>query len=118
MADLSFTTKPVTGAPVAPDGFHNLPDAMLADRIGALDCQSKALEAELKAAKEALKARGIDRAEGHRFTVTFSQSIRVALDTAAIRAEMGGKWCDDRSKLAEVVTMRVTVNKAALALAA
>ena len=118
MADLSFTTKPVTGAPVTADRFHTIPNELLADQIGELDCRVKAAEAELKAAKDALKARGVDRADGQRFTVTFSQSIRVTLDTAAIRTEMGGKWCDDRSKLAEVTVSRVTVNKAALAIAA
>ena len=118
MADLSFTTKPVTGARIGADRFHNIPNALLADRIGDLDCRSKAIEAELKAAKDALKARGVDRTDGLRFTVTFSQFIRVTLDAAAIRSEMGGKWCDDRSKLAEVVTARITVNKAALAVAA
>ena len=45
MADLSFTTKPVTGAPVAADRFHNIPNERLADQIGELDCQVKAAEA-------------------------------------------------------------------------
>ena len=37
------------------DRFHNMPAAMLADLIGDLDCQSKAIEAELKAAMEGLR---------------------------------------------------------------
>ena len=118
MADLSFTTKPVTGVPVATDRFHNIPNTMLADMIGDLDCQSKTIEAELKSAKDALKARGMDRAEGQRFTVSFSASIRQTLDSAAVKAAMGQVWFDDHSKLAEVITTRVSVNKAALAVAA
>ena len=100
------------------DRFHNMPAAMLADLIGDLDCQSKAIEAELKAAKDALKARGAERADGSRFSVTFSASIRQTLDTAAVKSVMGQTWFDDHSKLAEVVTCRVLANKAALAVAA
>ena len=118
MADLSFTTKPVTGAPIATDRFHNIPNTMLADMIGELDCQSKAIEAELKSAKDTLKSRNVDRAEGVRFTVSFSASIRQTLDSAAVKVAMGQKWFDDHSKLAEIVTTRVSVNKAALAVAA
>jgi hypothetical protein len=98
--------------------FDNMSSGMLADVIGELDCQSKALEAELKAAKDALKARGADKVDGSRFSVTFSASIRQTLDTAAVKAEMGPTWFDDHSKLAEVATCRVSVNKAALAIAA
>lgn len=76
MATLTHTTNP--------DRFHNMPAALLADLIGDLDCQSKALEAELKVAKDALKAHGSDKVEGSRFTVSFSASIRQTLDTAAV----------------------------------
>ena len=117
MADLSFTTKPVTGTPVG-DTLHNISNAALADMIGDMDCRAKALEAQLKVAKDALKARGVDRAEGQRFTVTISASIRQTLDSAAVKAEMGQTWFDDRSRLAEVITTRISVNKAALAIAA
>ena len=114
----AITTPAVTGAPIAADRFHNIPNPMLADMIGDLDCQQKALEAELKSAKDALKARGMDRAEGQRFTVSFSASIRQTLDSAAVKAAMGQVWFDDHSKLAEIVTTRVSVNKVALALVA
>jgi hypothetical protein len=106
MADFSNTTPAAR--------FHNMPASMLADAVGALDAQIKALEAEKEEARMALKARGIARAEGDRFTVTFSTSIRQTLDTAAVKTEMGQQWFDDHSKLAEVTAMRVTVNKAAL----
>ena len=101
-----------------PGRFHNMPVHMLTDMIGDLDCQQKALEAELKAAKDALKSRNVDRAEGVRLTVSFSASIRQTLDSAAVKAAMGQTWFDDHSKLAEVLTTRVSVNKAPLAVAA
>src|SRR5687768_15293503 len=116
MADLSFTTKPLTGALLAP-AFHSMPDAMLADAIGELDCRAKACEAEVKSAREALKARGVVRRKASASPSPFP-TLSVSLDTAVIRAEMGENWCDDRSKPAEIVTMRVTVHKAALAIAA
>lgn len=110
MADLSHSTPAAR--------FHNMPASLLADAIGALDVQIKALEAEREAARMALKARGIARAEGNSFTVSFVSSIRQTLDTAAVKAAMGQQWFDDNSKLAEISAMRVSVNKAALALAA
>jgi len=110
MASLSNTT--------AAARFHNMPAAMLADVIGTLDAQIKALEAEKEAARMALKARGVARAEGERFTVSFVSSIRQTLDTTAVKQAMGQDWFDDHSKLAEVTSLRVTANKAALALAA
>jgi hypothetical protein len=110
MATLTLTTNP--------DRFHNMPAVMLADLIGDLDCQSKAIEVELKAAKNALKARGQASVAGSRFAITFTASIRQTLDTAAVRAAMGQTWFDDHSKLAEVVTTRVVAHKTAQAFAA
>lgn len=110
MADLSHTTSAAR--------FHNMAPAQLADVIGGLDAQIKALEAEKDSAHKALLSLSTEKAEGERFTVTFSTSIRQTLDTAAVKAEMGQQWFDDHSKLAEVTAMRVTVNKAAFAIAA
>lgn len=116
MANLFHTT--------ATARFHNMPSHMLADVIGtldaqikALDAQIKALEAEKEAARMALKWRGVVKAEGERFTVSFVSSIRQTLDTAAVKEAMGQGWFDDHSKLAEVTSLRVTMNKAALAAA-
>lgn len=109
MANLSHTT--------AAARFHNMPSHMLADVIGALDAQIKALEVEKEAARMALKARGAVKAEGEHFTVSFVTSIRQTLDTEAVRKAMGQSWFDDHSKLADITSMRVTVNKAALAAA-
>lgn len=103
--------------PVNITKFDNLSAAMLADAIGAIDAEIKSLEAEKEAARAALKARGLNRAEGERFAVAFVSSIRQSLDVAAVKAEMGQQWFDDRCKLAEVNSMRITVNRAALAAA-
>ena len=90
-----------------PSKLHNLSPAMLADLIGELDRKSKDAEAELKAAKEALKARGLVSATGERFTIQLANRIRATLDTAAVKAELGQVWYDDHCKLAEVSTIRI-----------
>ena len=90
-----------------------LATAMLADLIGRLDREAKAASAELDAAKNAFKARGMLIAEGDSFAVMVQKSIRQSLDTGAVKAEMGQQWFDDHSKLSEVVTLRVTASKAA-----
>ena len=54
----------VGGAMLAPaNPFHNMSVATVADLIGGLDAEAKALEARIKAAKAELSARGVDRAE-------------------------------------------------------
>ena len=102
----------------SPSRFHNMPPGILADLIGKMDREAKNAAAELEAAKDAFKSRGLLIAEGDAFAVMVQKSIRQTLDTTAVKAEMGQQWFDDRSKLAEVVTMRITANKAALAIAA
>lgn len=95
--------------------FHNLSPAMLADLIGKLDREAKTATAELDAAKDAFKARGLLIAEGDTHSVMVQKSIRQSLDTAKVKADMGQTWFDDHSRLSEVVTLRITA--AALATA-
>jgi hypothetical protein len=90
--------------------FHNLSPAMLADLIGKLDSESKAATAELDAAKDAFKSRGLLVAEGDTHSVMVQKSIRQTLDTSAVKAEMGQVWFDDHSKLGEVVTLRISAS--------
>ena len=87
--------------------FHNLSPAMLADLIGDLARKAKDASNELEAAKTAFKARGLLIAEGRTHSVMVQKTIRQTLETAAVKAEMGQAWFDDRSKLAEVVTLRI-----------
>jgi hypothetical protein len=98
--------------------FHNMSIAAIADLIGDLDAEAKALEARIKAAKAELSARSVDRAEGERFTVTKSETCRWTLSVDAVRAAMGEAWATAHSKVAAVVSFRITVNRAALAAAA
>lgn len=90
-----------------PGKLHNLSPSMLADLIGELDRKAKDADAELKAAKDALKARGLVSATGDRFTVQVANSIRDTLDTTAVKTELGQVWFDDHCKLAEVSTIRI-----------
>lgn len=95
--------------------FDNLPDPMLADEIGDLDANVKALQARLKGAKEEFFSRGLDKVCGERFTATKSETVRWSLDTKAVKAEMGENWYDRHCRQTHVVALRVTVNKEALA---
>jgi hypothetical protein len=90
--------------------FHNLSPAMLADLIGKMDREAKAAMADLDAAKDAFKARGLLIAEGDTHSVMVQKSVRQTLDTSAVKAEMGQVWFDDHSKLGEVVTLRIAAS--------
>ena len=98
--------------------FNNLTDAMLADEIGGLDVEAKALREHSDAAKAEFKTRGLGKAAGDRFTVTKAESVRWTLNTTAVKEEMGEDWVTKRSRQMPVVSLRITVNKAALAKAA
>ena len=95
--------------------FHNVSPEILADLIGDLDRKAKDASAELEAAKDAFKARGLLIASGDRHSVIVQKSIRQTLDTAAVKAEMGQTWFDDHSKLGEVVSLRISAAAAAVA---
>ncbi|MFT3673160.1 hypothetical protein [Aestuariivirga sp.] len=95
--------------------FHNVSPEMLADLIGDLDRKAKDASAELEAAKDAFKARGLLIASGENHSVMVQKSIRQTLDTAKVKAEMGQNWFDDRSKLAEVMTLRISTAAAVAA---
>lgn len=98
--------------------FHNLSPAMLADLIGDLDHKAKDASAELDAAKDAFKSRGLLIAEGDAHSVMVQKSIRQTLDTAKVKAAMGQIWFDDNSRLAEVTTLRIGATSKVDALAA
>jgi hypothetical protein len=87
--------------------LHNLSAGDLADELGAL----KADIADLKAREDALRAelinRGLPEAEGSLFRATVTEALRQSLDTERVRNEMGTAWCDARSKVAIVTTVRI-----------
>jgi hypothetical protein len=96
--------------------FHNLPAAALADELGRVDAISKAAEAELKALKDAFKARGLSNVAGDAFTVTATDQVAWRLDMKAVREFLG----DASARFESVITSTVIRIKAAdrLALAA
>ena len=100
-----------------PTTFDNASDAMLADAIGDLDSQIKAIKARLYQAKSEFLSRGLGRIHGGRFSVTKSEAVRWTLDATAVKQEMGEAWVTARSRQTHVTSLRVTVNKAALAAA-
>lgn len=87
----------------------------LADEIGSLDAQIKALTEQLSALKDEAKARGLDKIEGKLFSVSIDKSIRASLDTSSVKKELGQAWYDDHCKLAEVTTVRIKPLASALA---
>ena len=97
--------------------FHNLSDAALADELGRVDAISKAAEAELKALKDAFKARGLSVATGDAFMVTATEQIAGRLDAKAVRDYLGAAY--SRFEVAVVSTViRVKAANRALPIAA
>jgi hypothetical protein len=93
--------------------LHNLSLGEIVDQLG----HAKAEAAEIKAREDALKAeliaRGVTECEGMLFRATVSEAARWTLDATAIRAEMGDAWCDKRSKVASVTSVRVSARTVA-----
>ena len=78
-----------------------------ADEYGNLKAQIDALTEKLEAAKATLKASGMERVEGERFTVTVSTSTRTTYDDKAIRAALGEDICKQYERQTDTVTLRV-----------
>jgi hypothetical protein len=95
--------------------MSRISNTSLADEIGALDAQIKALTEQLAKLKDEAKSRGYADIEGKLFTVSISKDIRSSFDTAAVKKELGQSWYDDHCKLAEVTTLRIKPNPGALA---
>ena len=87
----------------------------IADQIGQLDAQIKALTEQLNALKAQAKATGMDEIVGRVFVVSISKDIKATLETAKVRAELGQQWYDDHCKLQEVTTLRIKARPEVLA---
>lgn len=87
--------------------FHNRASTDLADEYGALKAQADAAEDRMKAIKAELLARGDERIEGARFTVTLSKSTRVTYDDKAIREALGADIVKGYERASETTTIRV-----------
>ena len=100
------------------DRFDNLSPAQIADMIGTVDAQAKALEAEKKALRAALEARNLDADTicGDQFAISFGlRNGSVTLDKAAVEKALGADWVAANSKVgaASVVMTIKAINSAA-----
>ena len=100
-----------TPSPVTP--FHNLSAADIADTLGRVKAEAAEVKEREDALKAELVARGVTEAQGDLFRATITEAARWSLDANAIRAEMGETWCDRRSKVATVITLRVSARTGA-----
>lgn len=87
--------------------FHNLSTHQLADDYGTLDIQIKALTERKDDIKDELKARGVEKVEGAKFTITVSTSTRVTYDDKAIREALGADIVKQYERVTDTVTLRV-----------
>ena len=88
--------------------YHNHSDSLLADEIGALDREMKALDKRLKEAKAEFKRRSLEEAAGEKYAVRSTTAVRISLDAKRIKAEMGETWTDMFSRLSEVTSLRIS----------
>lgn len=88
--------------------FHNYTDSLLADEIGSLDREAKALKLRLDAAKAELKARGVETATGDQYSVKVTVSTRKSLDTTALRKSFSEDVLAQFQKLADVFSVRIS----------
>lgn len=101
--------------------FENLTIAQIVDTLGAVDAQMKALDAEKKALREALEARGADADTivGTNFAISFSLRETKTLDKKAVEATLGADWVLANSKATAAVVMMIkAINAAAVAVPA
>jgi hypothetical protein len=94
--------------------FDNQPDALLADMLGTLDVEAKALAKRMQTIKDELLARGVEKACGDMFTATKSETVRQTMDTEAAKEALGEAWVLKHTKYTPVTSWRVTVRKDAL----
>jgi hypothetical protein len=87
--------------------LHNISAADLADEYGDLDLRIKALSERKDAIKDELKARGVEKVEGAKFTISASTSARVTYDDKAIREALGADICKQYERVTQTTTLRV-----------
>jgi hypothetical protein len=102
----------------AVSSFHNFSTGDLADELGAVKAQAAEIKAREDALRTELIARDITEAEGSLFRATISTASRWTLDAERIRAEFGDAWCTAHSKVATVVSVRVSARTGATRAAA
>jgi len=87
----------------------------IVDRIGALKAQIAPLEKQLKKLQDELKARGAGNYEGVMYDANVSIGTRSQLDMDAVRAKLTPQFMVAHTTETEVVTLRITAKKLAIA---
>ena len=95
--------------------FHNLTDEALADAIGRADAIVKGAEAELAAAKDEFKARGLSDVAGDEFAVTATEQIAGRLDSKAVKAFLGDGYFKFEKAIVSAAIRVKAANRLALA---
>lgn len=95
--------------------FSNYTAAALADEIGELDGQIKALTGRLNEAKAELKARKLDVIQGERFCVKRVDATRWTMDSTSAKEALGEAWVTAHSKISSVTSFRIGVAVSAAA---
>jgi hypothetical protein len=85
-------------------------NAKLADYIGKLDAEKKALEVRIKEAKAEFIARDKAEATGETYTIKLTHFTQSRIDTKAIRADMGDNFIAMYSNDTEGTRVSVRVN--------
>lgn len=90
-----------------PNQFRNKASEQLADEFGNLGAQITALTDQQKAIRGELIARGDERVEGPRFTVTVDKQTSTRLDTTALKEFFGAAALVPFEKQTESTVVRV-----------
>lgn len=105
MADVGAAAA-INSAKVSP--FANLSNLMLADAMGEIAQELKALEARQNAARDEMVRRKLSAIEGSRFIVVKAVTDASRFDSKAVRKEMGDDWYEARQKSGTRTTFVVT----------
>lgn len=87
--------------------FHNRSSEQLADEYGGLKAQIDALTDQADAIKVELIARGDDRVEGDRFTITVTKQVSTRLDQKRLEEFFDDGELDRFKKQTESTVVRV-----------
>ncbi len=89
--------------------------AQLVDEIGALKAAIAGPAAQLKALEAQLKAFGPGAYQGALWDASISASVRETLDMDAVRAKLSHQFITANTVSTDVITLRVTARKLAIA---
>jgi len=117
-SDWGKALKAADGPKVKKDEAKPLKDynpSGLADYLGRLDAQAKAVDEKIKAAKQEFIRRKLPTIEGRMFSCHRLEATRLRFDKARVIDEMGPDWINDHSKHESYTSVTVKVKKSAVA---